>query len=109
MARPRPVPPPVIRMRLPLSRSGWNIRSPARLKYEPIKIAQAEQLSWDDRRHISLQTLHSNSPERLAVKHTIALVIAIAILMPATHAQQNAPGSSATAQALMSFENKWAA
>jgi hypothetical protein len=42
------------------------------------------------------------------VKHTITLLLAIAILMPATHARQNAPGSSSTAQALMSLENNWA-
>jgi len=43
------------------------------------------------------------------VKHAITLLLAIAILMPAMHARQNAPGSSATAQALMSLENRWAA
>jgi hypothetical protein len=42
------------------------------------------------------------------VKHTITLLVAIAVLMPA-HAQQNGPNSSATAQALMSLENKWVA
>jgi hypothetical protein len=42
------------------------------------------------------------------VKHTIALLVAIAIFMPATRAQQNAPGSSPTAQAVMSLENRWA-
>lgn len=40
------------------------------------------------------------------MKHTIALLLALAVLMP-VHAQ-NAPDSSATAQALMSLENKWA-
>ena len=40
------------------------------------------------------------------MKHTIALLLAIAALMP-THAQQNGPDSSATAQALVSLENKW--
>jgi hypothetical protein len=64
----------------------------------------AKQLSQDDWRHISV--LQSMSPGRLIVKHTIALLLAIAVLMPA-HAQQNAPNSSATAQALMSLENKW--
>ena len=42
------------------------------------------------------------------MKLTIAFLMAIAVLMPATHAQQNVPGSSPTAQALMNLENKWA-
>ena len=42
------------------------------------------------------------------MKHAITLLLAIAILMPATRAQQNAPGASAIAQAVMSLENKWA-
>jgi len=42
------------------------------------------------------------------VKHAITLLLVIAILMPATRAQQNGPGASATAQAVISLENKWA-
>ena len=40
------------------------------------------------------------------MKYSIALLLAIAVLTPA-RPQQNGPDSSASAQALMSLENKW--
>jgi len=40
------------------------------------------------------------------VKHTLVFLFAVAGLMP-VHAQQNAPASGATEQALLSLENRW--
>jgi hypothetical protein len=47
----------------------------------------------------------SNPPKVTTGRSNMTLKLAIAVLMP-VHTQ-NAPDSSATAQALMSLENKW--